>query len=42
VRKNPNAAAGDIETKGKKPLTLGRPQVGRNLQQNTLTSPVNP
>ena len=37
-----NAAAVQAETKEKKLLTLGRPQVGRDLQQDTLTSTANP
>ena len=40
--KSPNAAAKDTEKKGEKLLTLGRPQVGRDLQQDTLASTANP
>ena len=35
ARISPNAAAVDTETKEKKLLTLKRPQVGRDLQQDT-------
>ena len=42
VRISPNAAAVYTETKEKKLLTLRRPQVGRDLQQDTLASTTNP
>jgi len=40
TRTSPNAAAADTETKKLKLLTFGRPQVHRDLPQDTLTSPV--
>jgi len=40
-RTNPNAVI-DTEMKEEKLLTSGRPQVGRDLQQNTLASTANP
>ena len=39
---SPNTAAVDVETKEKNMLTLGRPQIGRDLQQNALASIANP
>jgi len=39
MRTSTNAAATDTKTKEEKLLTFGRPQVGRDLQQNALTSP---
>jgi len=42
MRTSTNAAAANTETKEEKPLTLRRPQVGRDLQQNTLTSTASP
>jgi len=42
VRISSSAADMDAETKEKNLLTLGRPQVGRDLQQDTLASTANP
>jgi len=42
MKTNPNAAAIDAEMKEKKLLTFRRPQVGRDLQQDALTSTANP
>ena len=36
-----NAAATDTKTKEEKLLTFGRPQVDRNLQQDTFASTAN-
>lgn len=42
TKTNPNRAAEDTETKEKKLLTIGKPQVGSNLQQDTFASTANP
>jgi len=42
MRTNPNAAIVDTERKEENLLTLGKPQVGRDLQQDILTSIANP
>ena len=42
MRTSPNAAAVDAETKEEKLLTFGRPPVGKDLQQDTLTFTANP
>ena len=41
-RTNPYTTAMDTEIKEEKVLTFGRPQVGRDLQQDTPTSTANP
>jgi len=42
VRASPNSTAMHTETKEKNLLTLGRLQVCRDLQQETLASTANP
>jgi len=42
MRINSNATDRECRNEGKKLLTFGRPPVNRNLQQDTLTSPVDP
>jgi len=42
MRTSPNAAAIDTEMKEKNLLTFGRPQIGKDLQENILTSTANP
>jgi len=41
VRISPNAVVIDAVTKGENLLTFGRPQQGRDLQLNLLTSTAN-
>lgn len=42
MKTSSNAAAMDIETKEEKLLTLGRSQIGRDLQRNILASTAKP
>jgi len=42
TRTSPNAAAVDTETNEEKLLTFSRPLVGKDLQQDTLTTSANP
>ena len=42
TRTSPNAAAVNTKTKEENLLTIGRPQVDWDLQQDTFTSTANP
>lgn len=42
MRTSPHATDIDTETKEQSSLNFGRPQVGRDLQQDTLASTANP
>ena len=42
MKTRPNSAAVDTETKEENLLTITKPQVGRDLQRDTLISTVNP
>ena len=41
MKTSPNAAAVDAKTKEEKRLTFRKPEIGRNLEQDTLTSTAN-